>query len=371
MPELALSAGQIVLGFAGLIFAGEILVRGASNLAAAANISPLVIGLTVVAFGTSAPELAVTAQAAWSGAPELAVGNVVGSNIANVLLILGIAALVAPLVVQSRVVRIDVPIMVAASIGLWVLALNGGLSFWDGAVLFTVLVVYIVWSIREGRGEDPAVQEEFAGSLARSGRSQLGHLGRQVGLVVAGLIVLAISARILVDGATDIARGLGVSDLVIGLTVVAVGTSLPELVASVVASLRGERDIAVGNVVGSNLFNILGVLGIGAMVAPNGIPVSEQVIGLDLPIMIATAVACLPIFFTGRRISRMEGGLFLGYFLAYMAYVVMGATDASYMRSFELGMLGFVIPLTVIAIAFSVYQSFQHRRAGGIRGGAE
>jgi cation:H+ antiporter len=273
--------------------------------------------------------------------------------------------------VQSRVVRIDVPIMVAASIGLWVLSLNGGLSFWDGAVLFAVLVTYIVWSIREGRGEDPAVQEEFAGSLARSGRSQLGHLGRQVGLVLAGLVVLAISARILVDGATDIARGLGVSDLVIGLTVVAVGTSLPELVASVVASLRGERDIAVGNVVGSNLFNILGVLGIGAMVAPDGIPVSEQVIGLDLPIMIATTVACLPIFFTGRRISRLEGGLFLGYFLAYMAYVVMGATDASYMRSFELGMLGFVIPLTVIAIAFSVFQSFQHRREGRAPGGVD
>ena len=363
MSDTLLSTAQILIGFVGLIAAGEMLVRGASNLAAAARISPLVIGLTVVAFGTSAPELAVTLQAALSGSPELAVGNVVGSNIANVLLILGISALVAPLVVESRVVRIDVPLIIAASIGLWVLSLNGGLGMVDGILLFAVLIAYLVWSIREGRQEAPALQEEFAQGLGAGDQSKLNHLGKQVGLVVAGLLLLAISAQLLVAGATEIARTLGVSELVIGLTVIAVGTSLPELVASVVASLRGQRDIAVGNVVGSNLFNILGVLGLGAILAPGGIPVSEQVIRVDLPIMIATAVACLPIFFTGRRINRLEGGLFLGYFVAYMAYVVMGATDASYIRSFELGMLGFVIPLTLIAIGFSVFQSLQYGRS--------
>jgi cation:H+ antiporter len=364
MSDTALSVVQILIGFIGLIAGGEILVRGASNLAASARISPLVIGLTVVAFGTSAPELAVTLQAALSGSPELAVGNVVGSNIANVLLILGLAALITPLVVESRVVRIDVPLVIAASAALWVLSLNGGVGLVDGILLFGVLIGYLIWSVMEGRQEGQAIQDEFAEGLGVRDQSNLGHLGKQVGLVVVGLLLLAISARLLVAGASDIARTLGVSELVIGLTVVAIGTSLPELVASVVASLRGQRDIAVGNVVGSNLFNILGVLGLGAILAPGGIPVSEQVIAVDMPIMIATAVACLPIFLTGRRINRFEGGLFLGYYVAYMAYVVMGATDASYIRSFELGMLGFVIPLTLIAIGFSVFQSLQY---GGAR----
>ncbi len=364
MSATLLNAALILAGLAALVAGGELLVRGATNLAAAARISPLVIGLTVVAFGTSAPELAVTIQAAWAGSPELAVGNVVGSNIANVLLILGISALIAPLVVQSRVVRIDVPLMVAASVGLWLLALDGSVSWREGALLFAVLVGYIVWSVFEGRSEGAEVQEEFAEALTPKDQSVLTHLGKQVALVVGGLVVLVVGARLLVSGASDIARQLGVSELVIGLTVVAVGTSLPELVASVIASLRGQRDIAVGNVVGSNLFNLLGVLGLGAVVAPGGIPVSDQVVRLDLPIMIATALACLPIFFTGRRISRLEGGLFLGYFVAYTAYVVMGATHAAYVRSFELAMIGFVIPLTLIAVGFSVYQCFQPGRQG-------
>ncbi len=362
MSATLFNAVLIATGLAGLVAGGEILVRGASNLAAAARISPLVIGLTVVAFGTSAPELAVTIQASWSGSPQLAVGNVVGSNIANVLLILGVSALIAPLLVQSRIVRIDVPLMVAVSVGLWLLALDGSVSPVEGGLLFAVLIGYIVWSVIEGRSEGAEVQEEYAAALNPKNGSALKQLGKQAALVAAGLIVLVVAARLLVSGASDIARQLGVSELVIGLTVVAVGTSLPELVASVVASLRGQRDIAVGNVVGSNLFNILGVLGLGALVAPGGIPVAEQVVRLDLPIMIATALACLPIFFTGRRISRLEGGLFLAYFIAYTAYVVMGATDAAYTRSFELAMIAFVIPLTLIAIGFSVFQSIQSRR---------
>jgi cation:H+ antiporter len=213
----------------------------------------------------------------------------------------------------------------------------------------------------QGKREGAAIQEEFAEALPHDG-STIRYFAKQVGLVVGGLVLLVIAARLLVGGASEIARQLGVSELVIGLTIVAVGTSLPELVTSIVASLRGQRDIAVGNVVGSNLFNILAVLGLGSLVAPNGIAVSPQVIGLDLPIMIATAVACLPIFFTGHRINRLEGGLFLFYFLAYTAYVVMGATEADARRSFELAMVGFVFPLSALAIAFSVYQHVGNNR---------
>lgn len=360
MSGTLVSAIQILIGLAGLVAGGELLVRGAAALAVAARITPLVIGLTVVAFGTSAPELAVTVQAAWAGAPELAVGNVVGSNIANVLLILGSSALLAPLVVQSRVVRIDVPLMIAGSIGLWLLVLDGSVGRLDGLILFSALIGYLIWSVIQGKKEGAEIQEEFAEALPHDG-SNGGYIARQSGLIIAGLLILVIAARLLVGGASEIARALGVSELVIGLTIVAVGTSLPELVTSVVASARGQRDIAVGNVVGSNLFNILAVLGLGALVAPQGIRVAEQVIRLDLPIMIATAVACLPIFFTGRRINRMEGGLFVFYYIAYTSYVVMGATGNAHTRSFELAMVAFVIPLTVMAIGFSV---FQHVRNG-------
>lgn len=361
MSSLLIPAAQIVAGFVLLVGGGELLVRGAAALAVAARISPLVIGLTIVAFGTSAPELAVTVQSAWAGSPELAVGNAVGSNIANILLILGSAALIAPLLVQSRVIRIDVPLVIAASIGLWLLSLDGMLARLDGAMLLAVLIAYLVWSVFEGRQEPADLQDEFAEALPE-GRSVTGHVGRQVVLVLVGLVLLVISARVLVDGASEIARTLGVSELVIGLTVVAIGTSLPELVASVMASIHGQRDIAVGNVVGSNLFNILGVLGVGTLVAPAGIAVPEQVLTLDMPIMIAATLLCLPVFFTGRRISRLEGGVLLGYFFAYIAYVLLGATGSSAIRSFELAMVGFVIPLTFAAVAFSLYQCFAARR---------
>jgi len=354
MSATAVSTAQILIGLTGLVVGGELLVRGAAALAMAVRITPLVIGLTVVAFGTSAPELAVTVQASWSGAPELAVGNVVGSNIANVLLILGLSALVAPLVVQSRVVRIDVPLMVGCSIVLWLLVLDRSVGRLDGLLLFSALIGYLVWSVIQGKREGTAIQEEFAEALPHDG-STVRYFAKQVGLLVGGLVLLVIAARLLVGGASDIARQLGVSELVIGLTIV-------ELVTSIVASLRGQRDIAVGNVVGSNLFNILAVLGLGSLVAPNGIAVAPQVIGLDLPIMIATAAACLPIFFTGHRINRLEGGLLFFYFLAYMAYVVMGATEADAMRSFELAMVGFVFPLSALAVAFSVFQHVGNNR---------
>jgi cation:H+ antiporter len=186
---------------------------------------------------------------------------------------------------------------------------------------------------------------------------------KQALLVAAGLVLLVLAARAMVSGAGDIARLFGVSELIIGLTIVAIGTSLPELVASVLASWRGEGDIAVGNAVGSNVFNILAVLGIGALIAPGGIAVHPDVLTLDLPIMIATVLFCIPLFFTGCRITRLEGGVMVGYFVAYTAYLAMGATDADFARSFEVAMIGFVMPITVLAVVFSVVQTIKRRRS--------
>jgi cation:H+ antiporter len=347
----------MLAGLITLAVGGEILVRGASALAAALRISPLVIGLTVVAFGTSAPELAVTLQAGLIGQPDVAVGNVVGSNIANVLLILGLSSLAAPLVVSSQLVRFDVPLMIAASLALPALGYDGVLARHDGAVLFGSLLVYTVWAVRKSRAERREVQEEFSHVYAEPAAKREPRLLVQIALIVVGLILLGLGSRWLVRGAVDLARLAGVGELIIGLTIVAVGTSLPELVTSVVAALRGERDIAVGNIVGSNLFNILGVLGLSSLIAPGGIRLAPAALRFDIPVMIAVAVACLPIFFTGRRIARWEGALFLGYYVAYVTYLVLDATNAIVSRQFRAIMLGYVIPLTALTLAIGVFRS--------------
>lgn len=350
----------------GLLMAGgELLVRGAVGVSVAARVSPLVIGLTVVAFGTSAPELAVSVRAALAGSPELAIGNVVGSNIANVLLILGAAALITPLAVSSQIIRFDVPLMIAASCALLAVGWDGRISRLDGSVLFCALVAYTGWSWRQSRRENQAVQQEFSQHLGPPRRATATRLLGHSALILVGLVLLAGGARWLVDGAVEIARLWGMSELVIGLTVVAVGTSLPEVVTSLMASIRGERDIAVGNVVGSNLFNILCVLGISSMVASQGISVSAAALQFDIPIMIAVAVACLPIFFTGRTIARWEGALFLGYYATYTTYLVLAATQASVTRTFSSIMLGFVIPLTVITLLICVVRAVRQQRSAG------
>ncbi|MBO8086401.1 calcium/sodium antiporter [Marichromatium sp. AB32] len=338
MHESILSALLILAGFIILLGGGELLVRAASALAKAMRISPLVVGLTVVSFATSAPELAVTLQSAWAGAADLAVGNVVGSNIANVLLVLGAAALTAPLVVHRRAVRIDLPLVLAASVALWLLALDGGVGRVDGGLLFAALLVYLVWSIRQGRGEGAVADETTA---PHSPWTLLGQLA----LLVLGLLLLAIGARLLVMGAVDIARVLGVDELVIGLTVVAIGTSLPEVATSVIACLRGHRDLAVGNVLGSNLFNILAVLGLGALAAPETIAISRQTLLVDLPIMIAVVLLCLPLFRGGMALGRRIGALFVGAFALYLAHVTLRATGASLLPVFELVVLSLSLPL--------------------------
>ena len=348
-----------VLGFVLLIGGAEWLVRGASQLAAAAGIAPLVVGLTVVAFGTSAPELAVSVQSAYLGQSDLALGNVIGSNICNILLILGLAALVAPLTVAQKLLRLDVPLMIGVSVLLFLLALDGEIGRLDGALLFAGILAYVVFSIVQSRRETRQVQEEYAREYGVEVSTGGGGLLRNLGLVAIGLVLLVLGARWLVDGAVLIARLAGVSELIIGLTIVAVGTSLPEIAASVVASLRGERDIAVGNAIGSNLFNIMAVLGLTGLVAPEGIVAPSAALNFDLPVMIAVAVACLPIFFTGHRIARWEGALFLGYYAAYLAYLVLEATDHDALPAYSATMLWFVLPLTGLTVAVTVYNAWR------------
>jgi cation:H+ antiporter len=345
----------IIAGLVLLTLGGEFLVRGAVGVSVALRISPLVIGLTVVAFGTSAPELAVSVVSSWKGESDMAVGNVIGSNICNVLLILGMSAMVAPLIVSSQLIRFDVPLMVFFSFAFFFMGLDGSIGRLDGLIFVTALAAYVGWSIWKSRSETPEIQEEFAKEFGqqRRGKSQLAW---ELFLVVAGLVTLSIGSRILVDSAVTIASAWGVSELLIGLTIVSVGTSLPEIATSVVAAFRGERDIAVGNVVGSNIFNILAVLGLASLTAPSAIHVSLEALRFDLPVMLAVSVACLPIFFTGFRIARWEGAMFFGYYVAYITYLILAAIRHDHLEHFQWVMALFVIPLTCITLAICVFR---------------
>ncbi len=342
-----------VLGLAALTLGAEAMVRGASRLALTLGISPLVVGLTIVAFGTSAPEMAVSVNAALAGSGDLAIGNVVGSNIANVLLILGLSALIVPLSVNAQIIRQEVPIMIGASLLLVVLALDGNISRGEGALFLALVVAYTGFLVIQSRRADRAADDEFAGEMPDVRSRWDAHWIVQGLLVIGGLALLVIGAGWLVDSAVAVARSFGVSDLVIGLTVVAVGTSMPEIATSLVAAFRGERDIAVGNVVGSNIFNIFACLGAAGLLADGGITVSAAARNFDLWVMLAVALACLPVMITGREIARWEGGVFVGYYITYTAYLVLGATQHDRLPAFSGIMLGFVLPLTVITLIVS------------------
>lgn len=340
----------LIAGLALLTAGAEALVHGAARLAARFGIPPLVIGLTVVAFGTSTPEMAVSVQSASGGQGDIAVGNIIGSNIFNVLMILGLSALVIPLRVSRQLIRLDVPIMIGASLLAWLLAVDQSYGRLDGVLLFAGILAYTAFQVRNGlnakaNGESNEFEVEY-GKRVEGGLSLLGHLA----LVVLGLALLVWGSSLLVDGAVTLARALGLSELVIGLTIVAAGTSLPELATSVMAAFKGERDIAVGNIVGSNLFNLLAVLGLAALVAPAPIDVSPNALAFDYPVMVAVAVACLPIFFTGYYINRWEGLLFFGSYLAYGAYQVLFATGASAVAQLHNALAWYALPLTALTL---------------------
>lgn len=351
-----------VLGLVLLVIGAEALVRGASRLAASVGISPLVVGLTVVAFGTSAPELAVSVSSAFTGNADVAMGNVVGSNIFNVLLILGLAAVVTPLIVQQQLVRFDVPVMIGVSVLLLLLALDGRLGRLDGVLLFGGILAYTAWAIVASRRETKAVQEEYAQEFSDADRTA-GSLAYDIGRVIAGLAMLVLGADWFVDGAVYAAEALGISSLVIGLTIVAAGTSMPELATSVVASIRGERDIAVGNVVGSNLFNILAVLGLSSLIGPSGVGVAEQALRVDIPIMIGVAVACLPVFFAGYVITRWNGLLFVGLYIAYLVYLYLNATGHAALGTFTAIMVWGVVPAVAVVLSVAVLRSVRRGHA--------
>ncbi|MGJ9407029.1 calcium/sodium antiporter [Nesterenkonia aurantiaca] len=396
-------------GFVLLVGGGEALVRGAASLGRTVGLSSLIVGLTVVSSATSAPELAVSTGAALSGSPGLALGNVVGSNIANILFVLGLTAIFGALVVKVQLIKVDIPIMIGFSVIALLMALDGGVSTLEGSVLVGLLVVYLAVTVvlarRQTRREQATssgqgVSSEQAVSREQGISSQQGTLdvdravgGGSVkltkglrttkrrsimvdlGLLAVGIALLVVGAQMLVSAASSIALSLGVSDLIIGLTIVAIGTSLPELATSVIAALRGERDMAVGNLVGSNIFNIGAVLGLTSIISPEGVEVASAAVNFDLPVMIATAMVLLPLAFTAQAIGRWEGLVLVTFYSAYVVYLVLYAAGHAALQPFSSAMLWFVLPITALWITalvgyeIGVLRTRRAARSGKLPGG--
>jgi len=316
--------GSCVFGLVMLVAGAELLVRGGTRLAALVGVPPILIGLTIVALGTSMPELAVGIDAALQGNGSLAVGNIAGTNTFNILFILGLSALLMPLALEMRTLRIDLPMMIVAAVALVAMAWDGILTQAEGAVLVAAGLGYTVVIVRGAREEGRAIRAEFAREF---GVGHGHHAKREVAsnfaILVAGMVVIVAGADLLVDGAVGLARMMGVSDAFIGLTVVAVGTSAPELVTTIVSTLRNERDIAVGNLLGSSVYNILIILGVTALIPSSGIAVEPDLIRVDIPVMGAAALICVPTFISGRRISRLEGAIFVAVYIVYLTNLVV------------------------------------------------
>jgi cation:H+ antiporter len=313
---LVLPIVLLIVGLVLLYFGAEWLVNGASSLALGLGITPLIVGLTVVSFGTSAPELLVSLL----GSDDVSVGNIIGSNIANIALILGAAALVRPIEVQARAVRRELPFMIVASALFVILAMDGSLTRLDGAFLLLGMLAYLVYTFFEARKDMKRLEELLGDGLEEVDPNQRSRF-KDALLIVVGIVGLAAGAQLMVSSAVTIAEYFQVSQLVIAISIIAIGTSLPELATSMVASFRGESDISVGNVIGSNIFNVLFVLGIVATVAP--IVVDETARTVDLWVMMGISVGIWPFLRTGHRLSRPEGALLLALYLGYMVYLFM------------------------------------------------
>lgn len=299
-------------------------MRGGSKVAAALGVSPIIIGVTVVSIGTSAPELAIGIEAALEGNGSLAVGNIAGTNVVNILLILGLSAAMRPLEMHTQTLRLDLPVMVGAAVLVTALAWGGSLSRGEGFLLAALAVVYTLVIVRVARRERPFVKAEYDREYATKPEAPETptRFAWHGALLVGGIVIVVVGADLLVDGATGLARAYGISEAVIGLTIVAIGTSAPELVTTVVATIRNERDIAVGNLLGSSVFNLLLILGITAAVPSGGIAVEHDLMRIDLPLMVAVALLCVPVFRSGRRVSRGEGIGFVVLYGVYLAYLL-------------------------------------------------
>ncbi|HAY9461113.1 TPA: calcium/sodium antiporter [Shigella sonnei] len=373
----------LAIGLVLLVVGADGLVKGAARLAASIGIPSLVIGLTVVAFGTSAPELAVSIRSALAGQSEMAIANVVGSNIFNVLFILGLAAIITPLAISRQLIRQDVPLMVLASMLVFYMIRDGVLSRLDSDILVVLLLAYTVFLFVQGKrteaterasGANNSVAPSASGAALSDVASteqddEVDALIRgthptwqNLLWIVGGLACLVAGANLLVNSAVNIARAFAVSEAVIGLTIVAVGTSLPEVMTSIVASIKGQRDIAVGNVVGSNIFNLLAVLGVSGVLSSNGLAGNEQLVQQDFPVMLAVALLCVPLFFTGAILSRIEGALFFILYLAYTLFLIGGALHAPWLASVQGIIVYALIPLTVVVVIGSLVKDRYDKR---------
>jgi cation:H+ antiporter len=318
-------------GLITLIVGSELVVRGGSRLAGRLGIRPIVIGLTIVSIGTSMPELAIGVVAATEGSASLAVGNIAGTNVVNLLLILGLSTLIRPLSMQMRTLRFDLPMMSVAALLLWALAFQGTLTRLDGLILLLCAIAYTAVVVHTSRRENQEVAAEFSAEYAGDDpdtrrRSGARPLARHVSLLVGGIVIIVAGAEWLVNGAVGMARAFGVSDALIGLTIVAIGTSAPELVTTVVSTVRGDRDIALGNLLGSGVYNIALVLGITCLAAPQALQLEPALVRIDIPIMVAATLVCVPIFVSGRRVTRPEGGAMVAAYLAYLAFLLTTQT---------------------------------------------
>ncbi|QOH81394.1 calcium/sodium antiporter (plasmid) [Plesiomonas shigelloides] len=373
----------LAIGLVLLVVGADGLVKGAARLAASIGIPSLVIGLTVVAFGTSAPELAVSIRSALAGQSEMAIANVVGSNIFNVLFILGLAAIITPLAISRQLIRQDVPLMVLASMLVFYMIRDGVLSRLDAGILVVLLLAYTVFLFVQGKRTEATERASGANNsvaLSASGAAlsdaasteqddEVDALIRgthptwqNLLWIIGGLACLVAGANLLVNSAVNIARAFAVSEAVIGLTIVAVGTSLPEVMTSIVASIKGQRDIAVGNVVGSNIFNLLAVLGVSGVLSSNGLAGNEQLVQQDFPVMLAVALLCVPLFFTGAILSRIEGALFFILYLAYTLFLIGGALHAPWLGSVQGIIVYALIPLTVVVVIGSLVKDRYDKR---------
>ena len=324
---MALHPIFIFLGGLVIIVSGsEMLLRGASRVAAMLNISPIIIGLTIVSVGTSTPELAVGITAAIEGKGPLAVGNIAGTNIVNILLILGLSALIRPLPIRLQSIRLDVPFMIFSALLLIWMSLDDRLSRVEGVWLLGAAVIYTLALMRVSKREGAAMQrefsEEFGGKALRAGHGWRKAPWNSL-MLLAGIAITVLGAELLVVGAVDIAKAYGVSDAFIGLTIVAIGTSAPELATTLLATIKNDRDVAIGNLIGSSIYNILVILGLTIMVSPRPVNVSESILRYDLPLAAAVALACLPIFRSQNQVSRLEGGIFVTAYAVYLALLVM------------------------------------------------
>lgn len=333
-----------------LIIGSDLLIRGASALSLSFKVSPLVIGLTVVAFGTSAPEIAVSLGSVFSGNSNLAFSNVLGSNIFNILFILGIASLIKPIKIDQQIIKKETRLMILFSIILTVFSLNGIITRMEGMILFVGIIVYTIWTIKKSRDEYKAIQDEYNQHL-EAVKIKTGHLSFNIILVILGLTLLVIGAKGVVTSAVQIAQYFGISDLVIGLTIIAAGTSLPELATSVFASFKGKGDIAVSNVIGSNIFNILCIIGLAAIFSKHGIIVSLDKMNFDFIIFIASTILCLPFFKSHFCLSRMEGSCFIIIYLLYISFLISSTQGLGIAHHIKYMTIFFTLMIFIFLIA--------------------